>query len=387
MNATDAAARTWRVPVALARETWIGAGIAALTAAVRIWVLSTHAGWLNADDAVTGLMARRIGHGELFTWFAGQDYMGAIEQYFQALTLLALPDSSFTLSIAPIALAAATGWLVFDVGRRCLRTTWQAAVAGVLYAVGPFFSLLWSTLSNGSYVTSELLAILGLALALRVERPGRHTRLMALAFGFVCGLALWANPQAAYLLLPAAIWFAGSVRGDLWRHLLPGAGGFVCGALPVIVWLARYGERPGVLGFNRPLQPASTASYRIDGLLQPVSAEFLGLKSAPGGQPLAHWFPASLVVAALIGALGAGLALAIVLGQLKPVFLSRAMLKEVTGLQVLGTISFLEPRVERSFLRREPVLVGAAFAGLLVAYLLTVALAEPAIRLVQTALS
>jgi len=93
------------------------------------------------------------------------------------------------------------------------------------------------------------------------------------------------------------------------------------------------------------------------------------------------------MTAALIGALGAGLALAIVLGQLKPVFLSRAMLKEVTGLQVLGTISFLEPRVERSFLRREPVLVGAAFAGLLVAYLLTLALAEPAIRLVQTALS
>jgi polysaccharide chain length determinant protein (PEP-CTERM system associated) len=91
-----------------------------------------------------------------------------------------------------------------------------------------------------------------------------------------------------------------------------------------------------------------------------------------------------LMTAALVVALGAALALAVALGQLKPVFLSRAMLKDITGLPVLGTISFLEPRAARGFLRREPVLVGAAFAGLLVAYVLSVALAEPAIRLLRT---
>jgi polysaccharide chain length determinant protein (PEP-CTERM system associated) len=93
------------------------------------------------------------------------------------------------------------------------------------------------------------------------------------------------------------------------------------------------------------------------------------------------------MAAALLGALGSALALAVVLGQLKPVFLSRAMLKSITGLPVLGTISFLEPRAHRSFLRREPVLVAAAFAGLLVAYLLTAALAAPTIRLLRTVLS
>lgn len=90
------------------------------------------------------------------------------------------------------------------------------------------------------------------------------------------------------------------------------------------------------------------------------------------------------MMAALIAALGAALGLAVVLGQLKPVFLSRAMLKNITGLPVLGTISYLEPRTAQSFLRREPVLVGAAFAGLLVAYLLTAALAAPAVRLLRT---
>jgi polysaccharide chain length determinant protein (PEP-CTERM system associated) len=109
----------------------------------------------------------------------------------------------------------------------------------------------------------------------------------------------------------------------------------------------------------------------------------------PAARPLIPTGPKRglFMTAALVVALGAALMLAVLLGQLKPVFLSRAMLKEITGLPVLGTISFLEARVERSLLRREPVLVGAAFAGLLVTYVLGVAFAVPAIRLLQSALS
>jgi hypothetical protein len=94
-----------------------------------------------------------------------------------------------------------------------------------------------------------------------------------------------------------------------------------------------------------------------------------------------------LMTAALLIALGAGVALAVALGQLKPVFLSRAMLKDITGLPVLGTISLLAPKVDRGLLRREPVLVGAAFGGLLVAYLVSIVLAERTVRLLQTLLS
>lgn len=109
----------------------------------------------------------------------------------------------------------------------------------------------------------------------------------------------------------------------------------------------------------------------------------------PAARPLIPTGPKRglYMTAALLGALGAGLALAIGLGQLKPVFLSRAMLRDITGLPVLGTITFLEPHAKHGFLRRQPLLVGAAFGGLVVAYLVTVALATPVSRLLQTVLS
>lgn len=86
----------------------------------------------------------------------------------------------------------------------------------------------------------------------------------------------------------------------------------------------------------------------------------------------------------LFGALGAGAALAFALSQLKPVFLSRAMLKNITGLPVLGTISFIESTARRSLLRRDPVLIGAACGALLVAYVIGLAIGEPVVKLLRT---
>lgn len=90
-----------------------------------------------------------------------------------------------------------------------------------------------------------------------------------------------------------------------------------------------------------------------------------------------------LMSAVLILALGAGVAMAVVISQIKPVFLSRAMLKDITGLPVLGTVTFLQAHERAPFYRTQPVLVGAAFIGLLVAYSLGIALAESVSRLLR----
>lgn len=87
--------------------------------------------------------------------------------------------------------------------------------------------------------------------------------------------------------------------------------------------------------------------------------------------------------AALLAALGAGIALAFLMDQLQPVFLSRGMLAGVTGLPVLGAISFVRASVARPLLRRDPVLVGIAGAALLALYLLSVSGAERASRLIH----
>jgi polysaccharide chain length determinant protein (PEP-CTERM system associated) len=91
-----------------------------------------------------------------------------------------------------------------------------------------------------------------------------------------------------------------------------------------------------------------------------------------------------LMTGVLLAALGAGFVLAFFLNQLKPVFLSRGMLASITGLPVLGAISFAPPRSTVPLFRRDPVLVSAAGAGLVFLYLLGVVLAEPASRLLRT---
>jgi polysaccharide chain length determinant protein (PEP-CTERM system associated) len=94
-----------------------------------------------------------------------------------------------------------------------------------------------------------------------------------------------------------------------------------------------------------------------------------------------------LMTGVLFGAIAAGAALAILLAQLRPVFLSRAMLKTVTGLQVLGTISFIDGASAQPLLRRDPVLVSAAFAGLIASYGVGVTFGEPVLRMLRNVLS
>ncbi len=86
----------------------------------------------------------------------------------------------------------------------------------------------------------------------------------------------------------------------------------------------------------------------------------------------------------LLAALGAGIVLALIANQLKPVFLSRGMLATVTGLPVLGAISFAPPKTDQSLLRRDPARIAIAGASLLIAYVLGVGLAEPVSRLIRT---
>jgi polysaccharide chain length determinant protein (PEP-CTERM system associated) len=91
-----------------------------------------------------------------------------------------------------------------------------------------------------------------------------------------------------------------------------------------------------------------------------------------------------LMTAVLFAALGGGAALALFLNQLKPVFLSRAMLATVTGLPVLGAVSFVPAKSATPLLRSDPVLIAVAGGGLLVAFILGVGLSDPAGHLIRS---
>ena len=79
----------------------------------------------------------------------------------------------------------------------------------------------------------------------------------------------------------------------------------------------------------------------------------------------------------LLVALGAGIGLAVLLGQLHPTFSTRDMLQRVAGIPVIGAVT---AAVRQSFVpwyRRQPVMVGSAVALLVGIYLLNILLTEP----------
>lgn len=271
-------------------------GVVGIAVAVRLWILTTPALELDADEAVTGIMVRRILDGHHTAYFAGQNYMGTLEQYAQAAVLAVLPDTAFFLRLPQVALAAVSCLLVALVARRCDLSRARSLLAAGMFAVGPYFLVYWGTKSRGGYAAAMVLGLVGLLLALSTtpEDPGKLLKVAL--FGFVVGLALWVNQQAAYLLLPSAWWLWASLRDRPARHAAVGTVAALLGALPAL-WRTATTGSPLLAAVGGDSEPADRAEHLVSVTLP----HYLGVRD--DADRLLPWLPPSLVVAAAVAAL------------------------------------------------------------------------------------
>ncbi len=268
---------------------------------VRLAYLLSANGRLDADEAVTGLMARRILHGQLFTFFAGQSYMGSLEQYLQAGVFAVLPQTSFDLRLPELVLQLVVCTLVYVFARRCLGARARAGLAALLFAVGPAFSIYLGVRSRGAYSSCEVISLVGVLLAVSLRAGGRRQLPIAFGFGVCAGLAVWENFQSGYVLVPAAIWAAGSARG-MWKRLLPAASsGLVVGTLPVLLWISRHDRLPGPGYLHR-----SSLFARAAHMFDPVVGSFLGV-TYPNGRAFTPLLPAWAAALAAVGVVAVAL--------------------------------------------------------------------------------
>src|SRR6476661_5650212 len=95
----------------------------ALAAIYRLVLLAR--GWpaLDSDEAVIGLMARHILHGERPTFFWGQNYMGPFEAYFAALLFMFFGSSTFLLGLSALLLTLGFFTTVYWLGRAAYGPT------------------------------------------------------------------------------------------------------------------------------------------------------------------------------------------------------------------------------------------------------------------------
>lgn len=215
---------------------FVAAGIV-LGIALRLWVLTSPIGALDADEAVWGLMARHALDGELATFFWGQAYGGTQETLLAAPVLALAPTDPLALRLVPMLLFAVAALLVWRVGLRTVGDP-AATTAAVLFWIAPAYLVWKSTRAHGFYGTAIVLALAILLLALRLRE--RDSPLDLAALGLALGLGWWATPQIAFVAVPALAWLVWrrpAVLRGVWI-VLPA---FLAGAAPWFAWNLDHG--------------------------------------------------------------------------------------------------------------------------------------------------
>jgi hypothetical protein len=224
----------------------LGLAIAAITLGVvmRIWIATGGLGTLNADEAISGLMARALLDGDVEVFFWGQAYGGTLELVPLAASMALLGDQA-GLTIVPLLEAAGIGVLTYLLARRRLPVALSLAVVG-LAAVAPAAAVWFSTRPMLFYQPTMLLGLGALLLAERLvqrsaERSGSLDRWSWAGLGLLLGAGWWTSAQILFFAVPAIYWVIARRAVTSWRPVALAVGGAVVGALPWIV--ANLGSR------------------------------------------------------------------------------------------------------------------------------------------------
>ena len=224
------AAWRWRYPAALV-------AILTLGLAWRLWNLARDVPTLNSDEAIVGLMALHMLHGEWTTFYWAQDYMGSLEAVLAAPLIRLLGPTSLALRLPPLLTGIGFIALVYRLGA-LLYSRAVGLVSALLLALATPFFMTMSVRAFGGYTETLALGSASLLLALRGASPTRRRWLWAGLAGGVAGLALWTDPLVAPYLLVAALIYTMRRRRDLlrWPNGAALAAGLLAGASPAIVY-------------------------------------------------------------------------------------------------------------------------------------------------------
>lgn len=260
--------------------------------ALRVYVYRSRLGAPNSDEAVVGLMARHVLHGQFTTFYWGQGYGGSQEALLTAPVFFVFGSSWLTLRVVPVVLIAVAALVVWRIGRRLFGEP-AGVTAGALMWLWPAYGLDWTTHQFGFYASGILYAALLLLLALRVvDRP---TLARVGVFGFVIGLALWDDTQLVPVVVPIVAWVVWRRPATL-RHAWVAVPAAVLGALPWFVWNAQH----GLASFETHIVAQSSYEHRLRVFFSPLLPMLLGLRT-PFSQQALGSAPAVDVALLLLG--------------------------------------------------------------------------------------
>jgi 4-amino-4-deoxy-L-arabinose transferase-like glycosyltransferase len=166
----------------------------------------------NADEAITGLMARHIVQGERPVFFYGQAYMGSLDAFLAAGLFRILGDTSLAIRILQIMLYTCTIITTACLGKK-LMLTWEAGlIAALLMAIPVVNVTLYTTVSLGGYGEALVLSNCAFLCAMQIQSQTkdaegslRKDMVIISLLGLITGMGFWVFGLTLVATVPAVV--------------------------------------------------------------------------------------------------------------------------------------------------------------------------------------
>lgn len=326
--------RAWSGPVIP-----FGAVVLILGILLRVWVLRSPAGWLNGDEAITGLVARSINRRHFPVLVPGNSYGATTEAYLFRLLEDAVPNFGGPSALKGVSIAC---WLAASLGMwhlgRYLFDDLVGVSAGALLWITTGYVTLLSTRAYLGYSSGLFAVVVAMTImTVRIGEPRSKTlpKWRDFVGGLAIGGAIWSHPMfVTALIVPCGVIAVQSLR----RRRLPVLYlvGTTLALAPYLVWNARNGW-PAFDGAPPPFETTYFERMQIFWTELFPNASGLRANGRWVAQPVGYVFYGMILALALLGtamlwrrgAVGRTLALsAVALTPLMAIFPSLAYVED-----------------------------------------------------------
>ncbi len=187
---------------------------------VRVWLVIHAQGFIDGDEALVGIQAQHILHGEFPVYFYNQPYMGSLEAYLMAILFALMGSSVWTLRAEPILLSLVVIWLTWKLAGiladmahlPAQAKRWFMIISALLAAIPPLYDTVVELRTLGGYIETFVLMLLLLTSAAQLTRrqaAGASTHELTwrwAGIGCIIGLGFWVNPLIISAGIVAGIW-------------------------------------------------------------------------------------------------------------------------------------------------------------------------------------
>ncbi|HYX50732.1 MAG TPA: hypothetical protein VE843_13365, partial [Ktedonobacteraceae bacterium] len=187
---------------------------------VRMWLIVHTNGVIAGDEAMVGLQAEHILHGEHPIYYYGQPYMGSLQMYLIAGILLLTGPAVWADRLEPLIISLVLVNITWCFSAALTDSAHLSGrvkklfmvIATLIAAFAPLYDTVEELRTTGGYVEAFTVMLWLLFCAYRLTQrwqsraSARELAIRWMGIGFLVGLGFWIDPLVVYALVTITIW-------------------------------------------------------------------------------------------------------------------------------------------------------------------------------------